>query len=199
MSRKTKQFVLEPEQRAELERLVRTHTTPKRMAERAQIILWGAEGQTNVEMAKRLRSRVARICNWRSRFGTEGLEGLFDEPRPGQPRKYSAETERTILGKLDESPPKGYAQWNGKLLAQSTGIPDYEVWAVLRNRGISLLRDDGVGVSRRTLNLHVSLLILLDFTWTLRKMPSCCVWMKSQRFKRWRELRDGLSCPMGRH
>jgi len=140
MSRKARQIVLEPEQRAELERLIRTHTTPKRTAERAQIILWGAEGQTNVEIAKRLRTRVARICKWRSRFVKEGLEGLLDEPRPGQPRKYSAETERTILGKLDESPPKGYAQWNGRLLAQSTGIPDYEVWAVLRNRGISLQR-----------------------------------------------------------
>jgi len=80
--------------------------TRKRMAERAQIILWSAEGQTNVEMAKRLRTRVARICKWRSRFVKQGLEGLLDEPRPGQPRKYSAETERTILGKLDESPPR---------------------------------------------------------------------------------------------
>ena len=140
MSRKAKQIVLEPEQRAELERLLRTHTTPKRMAERAQIVLWGAEGQTNVEMAKRLRTRVARICKWRSRFVQGGLQGLLDEPRPGQPRKYSAETERRILSKLDESPPKGYAQWNGTLLAQSTGIPDYEVWAVLRNRGITLQR-----------------------------------------------------------
>jgi transposase len=140
MSRKAKEISLEPQERAELERLVRTHTVPKRMAERAQIILWGAEGQTNVEIAKRLRTRVARICKWRSRFVKEGLEGLVDEPRPGQPRKYSAETERTILGKLDEPPPKGYAQWNGRLLAERTGIPDYEVWAVLRRRGISLQR-----------------------------------------------------------
>ncbi len=140
MSRKAREIVLEPEQRAELERLVRTHITPKRMAERAQIILWGAEGQTNVEMAKRLRTRVARISKWRTRFSREGLEGLLDEPRPGQPRKYTAETERTILRKIDEPPPKGYAQWNGALLAKETGIPDYEVWAVLRKRGISLQR-----------------------------------------------------------
>ena len=55
----------------------------------------------------------------------EGLEGLLDEPRTGQPRKYTAETERTILRKLDEPPPKGYAQWNGRLLGEKTGIPDY--------------------------------------------------------------------------
>ena len=140
MSRKAKQIVLEPEQRAELERLVRIHTTPKRMAERAQIILWGAEGQTNAKIAKRLRTRVARISKWRTRFVKEGVEGLLDEPRPGQPRKYTAETEQTILRKIDEPPPKGYVQWNGRLLGEKTGIPDYEVWAVLRKRGISLQR-----------------------------------------------------------
>ena len=106
MSRKAKEIVLELEQRAELERLVRTHTSPKCMAERAQIILWGAEGQTNAEIAKRLRTRVARISKWRTRFVKGGLEGLLDEPRTGQPRKYTAETERTILSKIDEPPPK---------------------------------------------------------------------------------------------
>ena len=140
MSRKAKEIMLEPEQRAELERLVRSHTTPKRMAERAQIILWGAEGQTNVEIAKKLRTRVARISKWRTRFVKGGMEGLLDEPRSGQPRKYTSETERMILGKIDDPPPKGYAQWNGRLLAENTGIPDYHVWALLRKRGISLQR-----------------------------------------------------------
>src|SRR5512139_1199917 len=140
MSRKAKEIMLEPRQQVELERLVRTHTTPKRMAERAQIILWGAEGQTNVEIAKRLRTRVARISKWQSRFVKEGLKGLLDEPRSGQPAKYTAETERTILRKIDEPPPKGYVQWNGRLLGEKTGISGYQVWAVLRKRGISLQR-----------------------------------------------------------
>src|SRR5512136_2503240 len=140
MSRKAKEIVLEPDQRAELEQLVRTHTTPKRTAERAQIILWGAEGQTNVEIARKLRTRVARISKWRTRFVNEGVEGLADEPRTGQPRKYTSETEQTILRTLDEPPPKGYTQWNGKLLGQRTGIPAYQIWAVLRRRGINLQR-----------------------------------------------------------
>jgi transposase len=132
--------VLEPEQRAQLERFVRTHTAPKRMAERAQTIRLDAEGQTNAEIAKRLRRCVAGIRKWRTRFVKEGLEGLFDEPRSGQPRKYTAETERAILCKINEPPPKGYAQWNGRLLGERTGILDYQVWAVLRKRGISLQR-----------------------------------------------------------
>jgi transposase len=140
MSRKAKEITLEPEERAELDRLVRTHITPKHVAERAQIILWGAEGHTNTEIAKRLRISDVRICKWRSRFVKEGLEGLLDKPRSGKPAKYTAETERAILRKIDEPPPKGYAQWNGRLLGKRMGIPDYEVWAVLRKHGISLQR-----------------------------------------------------------
>jgi len=140
MSRKAKEITLKTEERLELDRLVRTHTTPKRMTERAQIVLWAAEGLSNTEIANRLRTREARVCKWRTRFICEGLEGLLDEPRSGQPRKYSMETERVILHKLDDPPPKGYAQWNGRLLAEKTSIPDYEVWAVLRKRGINLQR-----------------------------------------------------------
>ncbi len=140
MSRRAKEITLTTEERSQLDRLVRTHTTPKRMAERAQIVLGAADGLTNTEIAARLRTRTARVCQWRVRFVKQGFEGLLDQPRSGQPRKYSAETERKILRKLDDPVPKGYAQWNGTLLAQETGIPDYEVWAVLRKHGISLQR-----------------------------------------------------------
>jgi transposase len=42
---------------------------------------------------------------------------------------------------LDEPPPKGYATWNGRLVAERLGdvSPDY-VWKVLRLRGIHLQR-----------------------------------------------------------
>ncbi|HJW27657.1 MAG TPA: IS630 family transposase [Saprospiraceae bacterium] len=140
MSRKAKAITLTTEDRVELERLVRTHTIPKRTAERAQIVLWGADGLTNAQIAHRLRTRAARVCKWRARFVRQGLEGLLDQPRSGQPRKYSAETERAILRKLDDPVPKGYAKWNGTLLAEQTHIPDYQVWSVLRKHGISLQR-----------------------------------------------------------
>jgi transposase len=110
------------------------------MVERAQIIFCGAEGQSNTEIAKSLRTRIARVCKWRSRFVREGLKDLLDGERLGQPRKYTAETERMILRKSDEALTKGYVQCNGRLLGETTGIPDYKVWAVLRKHGISLQR-----------------------------------------------------------
>jgi len=83
MSRKTKGITLSTEERAELSRMVRTHTITERTAEIAQIILWGAEAHRNGEVAQRLRTCAARICKWCPRFVRERLEGLLKGPRSG--------------------------------------------------------------------------------------------------------------------
>ena len=46
-----------------------------------------------------------------------------------------------ILQQLDEPPPEGFAQWNGRLLAEALGdVSDDYVWRVLRQHRISLER-----------------------------------------------------------
>ena len=42
---------------------------------------------------------------------------------------------------LDEEPPDGYSQWNGRLLSEALGdVSADHVWRVMRLRGISLQR-----------------------------------------------------------
>jgi transposase len=109
--------------------------------ERAKIVLWSDEGLSNVEMARRLKTRRARISKWRTRFAAEGLQGLWDDFRPGRPVLHDAPAnEKRILEKLDEPAPAGFAQWNGPLLAQALDLNVHQVWQVLRRRGISLQR-----------------------------------------------------------
>jgi len=46
-----------------------------------------------------------------------------------------------VLATLDESPPPGYARWNGPLLAKALGdVSEAQVWRILRRHGISLER-----------------------------------------------------------
>ncbi len=45
-----------------------------------------------------------------------------------------------MLRMLDEPPPSGYAQWNGRLLAQALSLPANFVWEVLRVHNIQLPR-----------------------------------------------------------
>jgi len=127
--------------RATLESWIRATTTEQRLVLRARIILALALGQTNREVADALSVRPATVSKWRTRFGREGLGGLMDAPRSGKPATYSETAERRVLAELDESPPPGYARWNGALLAKALGdVSAAQVWRILRRHGISLER-----------------------------------------------------------
>ena len=113
----------------------------QRLVERARIILLAGEGRTNEQIAKALKTRTARVSKWRQRFGAKRLAGLGDAERCGKPAKYNESTEKRVLGLLDEPPPKGYARWNGRLLAEA--LPDIskdQVWRILRRHDICLER-----------------------------------------------------------
>src|SRR5450432_2420460 len=67
--------------------------------------------------------------------------GVGDAPRSGKPARYDKATEKKVLALLDESPPKGYSQWNGNRLAEA--LPDisrHQIWRILRRHDICLQR-----------------------------------------------------------
>jgi transposase len=69
------------------------------------------------------------------------MAGLSDAARPGKPVKYDASTEKRVLALLDEPPPKGDSQWNGRRLAERLGdVSRDQVWRVLRRHNICLQR-----------------------------------------------------------
>jgi len=140
MAKATK-IVLSKEEKETLLSWQRAGKTEKRMAERARMILEASEGKTNIEIAKMLSTRPARISKWRTRFARDRLAGIYDAARPGKPIIYDDRTERRILSMLDEPPPKGYAKWNGSLLSEALGdVSRHQVWRVLKKHGITLQR-----------------------------------------------------------
>ncbi len=141
MAKKATLVLLSAEEKQTLQRWRRAQKTEQRVAERVRIILWAAQGRSNLEIAAELGTRPARVSKWRTRFARQRLAGLADQARPGKPRQYDAETEKRILKKLAESPPSGHATWTGQLLAQALGdVSAQQVWRVLARRGISLRR-----------------------------------------------------------
>ncbi len=90
MPRKSPYHVtLSPEQRAELEARVRRYTLPYRDVVRAKIVLMGAAGLDNDEIAARLDTRREIVSKWRKRFFEQGLPGLEERPRGGRPPAFS--------------------------------------------------------------------------------------------------------------
>jgi transposase len=142
MGRPATQITLNEDERRQLERMIARPKAEARYVERARMVLWAAQGQSNKAIARRLETREARVSRWRTRFEREGLEGLHDAPRPGRPPLDPEMTLRArVLAKLDEPPPEGFARWNGPLLAGALGDATADqVWAQLRLLGISLER-----------------------------------------------------------
>ena len=102
-----------------------------RLVERARIIQLANAGRTNQQIAEALSTRTARVSKWRQRFRAKRLEGLSDAARSGKPAKYDRTTEKRVLALLDEPAPKGYSQWNGRLLSEAlSGVSKDQVWRV---------------------------------------------------------------------
>jgi transposase len=132
---------LTDDERRTLEQWTRRGKSEQRLVERAKIILFANEGRTNQQIADALKTRTARVSKWRQRFGANRLVGLNDAGRSGKPATYDLSTEKRVLGLLDESPPKGYSQWNGRLLAEALpGVSKDQVWRILRRHDICLQR-----------------------------------------------------------
>ena len=140
MSYKPTSINLSDEQKSVLESWIRSSTTEQRLVFRARIILMANEGIGTNSIARELEKRPATVTKWRVRFARLGLDGLRDAHRSGQKRKYFPDDEKRVLKMLDESPPWGYAQWNGSLLAHALSLPADFVWKTLRSHGIQLQR-----------------------------------------------------------
>src|SRR6266511_5479935 len=75
-------LVITKEERAELQRRVRAHTTPQHAAKRARIVLLAADGLPNRQIAPIVGMNQHTVAQWRRRFELERLAGLTDRKRP---------------------------------------------------------------------------------------------------------------------
>lgn len=132
---------LSPEDQLILKQRLRCTKTEQRVALRSRIILLAADGKGTCEIARSLNIGAETVSKWRIRFAREGIAGLSDLPRPGRAKRYDEEVGTRLLKLLDMPPPKGYATWNGGLLAQALGdVSRHQVWRVLRRYDIQLQR-----------------------------------------------------------
>jgi transposase len=108
-------------ERGELESLARAQKTGQALAKRARIVLAAAEGLENKAIVAEVGSDPNTVSKWRRRFSALRLDGIYDEPRPGAPRRIGddaiAETIRLTL----ETTPKDATHWSLRSMARTTG------------------------------------------------------------------------------
>jgi transposase len=81
---------LSAEDRVVLEERSSSRTVSHAAVVRARIVLLAADGERNVEIARRVGVCVDVASKWRKRFCAEGLAGLKDRPRCGRPRRFGS-------------------------------------------------------------------------------------------------------------
>lgn len=82
-------ILLSEGERAALERVARSYTSPYCDVVRARVALYSADGLTNDEIATRLDMPRQIVSKWRKRFFEERLAGLEERPRRGRPARFS--------------------------------------------------------------------------------------------------------------
>ena len=109
---------LTPEERQQLEALVRGGKGAVRKLKRAQILLAADTRSTDEAIARNVGVGTSTVYRTKQRFVEDGLERALNEvPRPGPPRKLSASDEALLVAVACSSPPSGQARWTLELLA----------------------------------------------------------------------------------
>jgi transposase len=129
-------------ERAQLEAWTRRRSSAQALALRARVVLLGAEGLTNTEIAERLGVSRATAAVWRSRFAKHRLDGLLDEPRPGRPRTISDEQVEEVIVKTLESTPKDATHWSTRSMAREVGLTQSAVLRIWKAFGLQPHRQD---------------------------------------------------------
>lgn len=116
--------------REQIEGWLRSSTTRKSLVERGRILLLSADGESAAKIGSKLDVTTRTVHKWRRRYREDGLKGLSDRPRPGQPRKLDAAKTREILRLTTERIPDEATHWSLRLMAKYAGVTRWQVQQV---------------------------------------------------------------------
>src|SRR3954468_15962295 len=140
-------LVLSVEERERLESLAHRARSQPALARRARVVLACAEGLDNKTVAQKLRCSLGMVGKWRSRFLKSRLEGLYDEPRPGAPRKIGDDKIEAVVVQTLESTPRGQTHWSTRELAKATGFSRMTISRIWRAFGLQPHRTESFKLS----------------------------------------------------
>jgi transposase len=126
---------LDSNTKAMLNQIVRSPSSPQALVQRGRIILAAAAGETNQEIAGRLKLPEVTIGKWRRRFIDLGLQGLQDAPRSGRPVEYGQEIIQRVQNRVCQQP-EHYSGWSVRTLAEDLGLPRSTVHQILAASGL---------------------------------------------------------------
>jgi len=107
-----------------------------------------ATGASGREIQQRLRTSNQTVCALRKRFLKGGVEGLFDERRPGAPRKIGDEDIERVMVATLERRPEGATHWSTRMMAKKLGFSQSAISRIWRAFGLKPHRASTYTLSR---------------------------------------------------
>jgi transposase len=144
---------LTADERAQLERLRRSHTEPAAQVARAKALIAVADGQRFTDAARAAgRCSGDAVAQLVARFNREGLVALQPRHGGGQPKRYTATEQARILQEVRRAPDRDTdrtATWSlttlQRVLRQAPdglpGVSTYTIWCVLHDAGFTWQQD----------------------------------------------------------
>lgn len=167
-------------QREILEQWVRRPSWAQALALRARIVLRLADGHSSTAVARQLQIHIQTVSKWRERFVAQGVDGLLDEPRPGQPRKISDAQVEAVIARTLESRPKAATHWSTRSMAKASGLNQTAISRIWRAFALQPHRTESFKLSRDPLFIDK----VRDIVGLYLNPPQCalvlCVDEKSQ-------------------
>src|SRR5271168_5119794 len=135
-------------QRKQLETWATGRTIPVRLAERAKMILFAAQGKTDKEIGAELAIWRGTVARWRGRFLADGVSGIErDETRPGRKPKISARKVKSIVALTTQQRPDSATHWSTRSMAAVAGISEASVRRIWQAHGLKPHRLESFKVS----------------------------------------------------
>jgi transposase len=129
--------VLTQEERELLTGWVRARTAPRRLVERARIVLEASESRTPTEIARSVGTQRATVYKWLRRFQERRVAGIEHEAR-GRGRKptISEETVKAVVARTLNETPRAATHWSTRTMAKASGLSPRTVGRIWRARGL---------------------------------------------------------------
>jgi transposase len=121
MSRPIQTLPVTEDQKRELERIVKSPTSPQRDASRARIVLLKAQGVSQREIASEVGVRRRIVGKWCRRFSESGIAGLQDAKGRGRKPSVPEATQSRVAAEAVRPPP-GRARWSLRGMARHAGV-----------------------------------------------------------------------------
>ena len=135
--RTSKQINVSDRDREQLNQLVRNGNTPQKVALRARIVLFSADGLSTGEIMNQLGTSTPTITRWRDRYVTDGIPGLLkDRSRPGRKPRIEETKVREVVDRTLQEKPSNATHWSTRTLAAVVGLSPASIQRIWKAHGL---------------------------------------------------------------